>query len=237
MAVFWVVEPCSLVEDFRRFRYTGCLHHHPPDDGGSNVDKRLPSYTALQHRRQPSSDWPPWQPQQMGCGLKSTVCIPTLCWTLLVLWFFIKDDDISSVRSAIFITWLVEGSNSVELISSIVLNLGWLDQRWFSRHVCLQWPSFAEDVPKYFLPFEVDSYLSREPNREGSFHRTETSWWLKSSTVVMCSAKPSFKNVYILQAPSSERRLSTRILTFGFLKGGEYIGQLRDCKLLNGSTL
>jgi hypothetical protein len=40
---------------------------HRPDDGGSkdlwNVGKRLPDYTALQPRRQPSSYSPPWEPQ------------------------------------------------------------------------------------------------------------------------------------------------------------------------------
>jgi hypothetical protein len=37
MAVFWVVSPCSLVDVFRRFRGSYCLHHqgdHFPDDGG-----------------------------------------------------------------------------------------------------------------------------------------------------------------------------------------------------------
>jgi hypothetical protein len=28
MAIFWVVEPCSLVEDCRRFRSVCCLRHH-----------------------------------------------------------------------------------------------------------------------------------------------------------------------------------------------------------------
>jgi hypothetical protein len=27
MAVFWVVEPCSLVEVYQRFRGPSCLHH------------------------------------------------------------------------------------------------------------------------------------------------------------------------------------------------------------------
>jgi hypothetical protein len=52
MAVFWVVAPCSLVEVYQRFRGTYCLHHLGDDDG--NVGK-LPDYTALQPRRQPSS--------------------------------------------------------------------------------------------------------------------------------------------------------------------------------------
>jgi hypothetical protein len=30
MAVFWVVAPCSLVEVYRRFRGTCCLHHQGP---------------------------------------------------------------------------------------------------------------------------------------------------------------------------------------------------------------
>jgi hypothetical protein len=36
MAVFWVVEPCSLVEVYQRFKGPCCLHHQDrPDDGGS----------------------------------------------------------------------------------------------------------------------------------------------------------------------------------------------------------
>jgi hypothetical protein len=41
MAVFWVVEPCSLVQVYQRFRGPCCLHHqgdegaYRPDDGGS----------------------------------------------------------------------------------------------------------------------------------------------------------------------------------------------------------
>jgi hypothetical protein len=66
MAVFWVVAPCSLVEVHQRFRSLRCLHHQG-DDGGSkdlwNVGKLLPDYMALQHRRQPSSYSPPWEPQ------------------------------------------------------------------------------------------------------------------------------------------------------------------------------
>jgi hypothetical protein len=45
MAVFWVVTLCSLVEVYRRFRGTCCLHHQL---------KLLPDYTTLQSRRQPS---------------------------------------------------------------------------------------------------------------------------------------------------------------------------------------
>jgi hypothetical protein len=44
-----------------------------PDDGGSkylwNVGKRLPDYTALQPRRQPSSYSPPWEPQTLLTNL------------------------------------------------------------------------------------------------------------------------------------------------------------------------
>jgi hypothetical protein len=47
MAVFWVVAPCSLVEVYRRFRGTCCLHHQAPNDGGNKH--------GLQPRRQPSS--------------------------------------------------------------------------------------------------------------------------------------------------------------------------------------
>jgi hypothetical protein len=40
MAVFWDVEPCSLVDIDHRFRRAYCLHNHT-DDG-----KYLPEYTA-----------------------------------------------------------------------------------------------------------------------------------------------------------------------------------------------
>jgi hypothetical protein len=33
VAVFWVVEPCSVVEVYRRFGRTCCLHHQGRDDG------------------------------------------------------------------------------------------------------------------------------------------------------------------------------------------------------------
>jgi hypothetical protein len=35
MAVFWVVAPCSLIEFYRHFRGTCCLHHQGLDDEGS----------------------------------------------------------------------------------------------------------------------------------------------------------------------------------------------------------
>jgi hypothetical protein len=73
MAVFWVVAPCSLVEVYRRFRGTCCLHHHRPDDGSSkylwNVGKLLPGYTTLQPKRQASSTMsygPPWEPHVLN---------------------------------------------------------------------------------------------------------------------------------------------------------------------------
>jgi hypothetical protein len=72
MAVFWVVAPCSLVEDYQRFRGPCCLHHQGdegPDDGGSKVlwndGKLLPDYTALQPRRQSPSYSPPWEPETL----------------------------------------------------------------------------------------------------------------------------------------------------------------------------
>jgi hypothetical protein len=56
MAVFWVVEPYSLVEVYQRFRGPCCQVTHCRDDGGSkylwNVGKLLPDHTALQPRRQ-----------------------------------------------------------------------------------------------------------------------------------------------------------------------------------------
>jgi hypothetical protein len=81
-----LLRPCSLVEVYRRFRGPCCLHHpgrcvsewvsiHRPDDGGSkdlwNDGKRLPYYTALQPRRQPSSYSPPWEPQILLCTVQS----------------------------------------------------------------------------------------------------------------------------------------------------------------------
>jgi hypothetical protein len=35
IAVFWVVAPCSLVEEYQRFRGPCRLHHQGGDDGGS----------------------------------------------------------------------------------------------------------------------------------------------------------------------------------------------------------
>jgi hypothetical protein len=32
MAVFWVVEPCSLIEVYRRFKGAFCLHHQGDDE-------------------------------------------------------------------------------------------------------------------------------------------------------------------------------------------------------------
>jgi hypothetical protein len=46
MAVFWVVAPCSLVDD------AGSKQHR-------NVGKLIPDYTAQQRRRQPSSEMSP----------------------------------------------------------------------------------------------------------------------------------------------------------------------------------
>jgi hypothetical protein len=70
MAVFWVVAPCRPVEVYRRFKGACCLHHQGdecPDDGGRkhlwNVGKLLPDYTTQQPTTQPSSYWPPWEPE------------------------------------------------------------------------------------------------------------------------------------------------------------------------------
>jgi hypothetical protein len=55
MAIFWVVEPCSLVEVCRCFRGAWYLHLHRPVDGGSknllNFGKIRPDYTAQQPRK------------------------------------------------------------------------------------------------------------------------------------------------------------------------------------------
>jgi hypothetical protein len=67
MAVFWVAAPRSLVEVYQRFRGTYCFRREGDGDGDSkdlwNVGKRLPDYTPLQPKRQPSSYSPPWAPQ------------------------------------------------------------------------------------------------------------------------------------------------------------------------------
>jgi hypothetical protein len=62
MAVFCVVAPCSLVEIYRRFRGTCCLHHQGLSHNGGdskrpwNVCKFPPDCCTVQHsRRQPSS--------------------------------------------------------------------------------------------------------------------------------------------------------------------------------------
>jgi hypothetical protein len=61
MNVFWDVAPYGLVEVYWCFRGACCLHHHCPDDGGSehlwNVGKFLPIYTMQHPRRQSSSIW------------------------------------------------------------------------------------------------------------------------------------------------------------------------------------
>jgi hypothetical protein len=81
MTVFSVVALCSLVKVYRRFRDTCCSHHqgdgsHHPDDGGSkylwNVSKRLPDYTVLQTRRQPSSYSQPSERQILQSVYPST---------------------------------------------------------------------------------------------------------------------------------------------------------------------
>jgi hypothetical protein len=52
--VFWDIAPCSVVEVYRLFGGSCCLHHQ--SDGGSkhvwNVGKLLPDFTAQQPRRQ-----------------------------------------------------------------------------------------------------------------------------------------------------------------------------------------
>jgi hypothetical protein len=49
---FCIIAPCILADFYRRFRGAG----HSPDNGGSNVGKLVPYYTAQQHRIQPSSE-------------------------------------------------------------------------------------------------------------------------------------------------------------------------------------
>jgi hypothetical protein len=83
MVVLWVVAPCILVV-YWRFRSTCCLHHQD-DDGGSkhlwNVRKLLSDYTAHQPRVQPSSYWPPWEPEisQYNNGVSIGVSIGLYC--------------------------------------------------------------------------------------------------------------------------------------------------------------
>lgn len=66
MGVFWVVVSCSLADVYQCSRGTCCLHHHG-NDGGSkdvwNCGKLLPTYTALQRRREPTSFWTLWGSQ------------------------------------------------------------------------------------------------------------------------------------------------------------------------------
>jgi hypothetical protein len=59
LAVSWAVAPCSLVQVYRRFRGTYCLHHRPVNGDYQSV----PDYTALQPSEQPSSCSSPWEPQ------------------------------------------------------------------------------------------------------------------------------------------------------------------------------
>jgi hypothetical protein len=49
MALFWVVAPCSLVEDYRRFKRASCFIREVARSGD------LPDYTVQQPRRQASS--------------------------------------------------------------------------------------------------------------------------------------------------------------------------------------
>lgn len=81
MAVFQVVMLCSVKEFSWRFRVVCCLHHQGdrpndgcsknlwniPDDGGSKylwkVEKLLSDYLVQQSRRPPSSETPPWGPE------------------------------------------------------------------------------------------------------------------------------------------------------------------------------
>jgi hypothetical protein len=74
MAVFWDIAPRSLVEVDQRLVRSYCLHHDRssicrdcPDNGCSmplwNVSQLLRDYTAQYLRRQPSSYWPPSEPE------------------------------------------------------------------------------------------------------------------------------------------------------------------------------
>jgi hypothetical protein len=49
MAVFWVVVPCSLVEVYRRFRGTCCLHHQ-----GATTQKTAPLILTAVRTRNPT---------------------------------------------------------------------------------------------------------------------------------------------------------------------------------------
>jgi hypothetical protein len=52
VVVFWVVAPCRLVSVYRRFRVRTAVTHRPND----GCSKLIPVYTAVQPRRQPSSE-------------------------------------------------------------------------------------------------------------------------------------------------------------------------------------
>jgi hypothetical protein len=47
MAVFWVVAPRSMVEDYRRFRGVCCLHHQDPEDSHLHETSRSKSQLIL----------------------------------------------------------------------------------------------------------------------------------------------------------------------------------------------
>jgi hypothetical protein len=112
MAVFWVVEPCSIVEVYRRFRVLAASIHRR-DDGGKylwNVGKLLPYFTALQPRRQLSSYSPPWEPEILQCSITVSlvlhVClkyekfVATLCYLDELLLQRVKVDGFFNVHCA-----------------------------------------------------------------------------------------------------------------------------------------
>jgi hypothetical protein len=60
MTVFWILEPCSLVDIYQCFRGACCHHYQGLDDTGSrhlrNVSELLPDYMVQQPRRQPTTN-------------------------------------------------------------------------------------------------------------------------------------------------------------------------------------
>jgi hypothetical protein len=63
--VLWDVELCSLLDIYRHFRDTYCLHH--PDDVGSkqfwNISPCIPHYTTQHPRRHIYLYSSPWEPE------------------------------------------------------------------------------------------------------------------------------------------------------------------------------
>jgi hypothetical protein len=68
MAAFWVVSPCSLVEDYWHLKGASCLHHQSndhPDNGGS---KHLWNVSQLRYRMSLTSERPTYEHLHLWTG-------------------------------------------------------------------------------------------------------------------------------------------------------------------------